>query len=215
MHIRFPRGLSARLDISVIFWYTYKKGQEEKTTEAILNIDFQILDFIQNHMRCAFLDTVMPHLTALGNGGFMWLVLTLLLLAKKTHRKRGIMLLSGLATGFLLVSLILKPLIARPRPSWLLEMPLLIANPMDFSFPSGHTASSFIAAFLLTAYRPRLGFIVLPVAALIAFSRLYLYVHFPSDILVSILLAGIISFCVICATRLYDARKARNDGDSR
>jgi len=178
-------------------------------TEAIISIDFQILDFIQNHMRCAFLDTVMPLVTMLGNGGFIWLFLTCLLLCMKTHRKRGIMLLSGLAAGFLVVSLILKPLVARPRPSWLLEIPLLITNPMDFSFPSGHTASSFIAAFLLTAYRPRLGFIVLPIAALIAFSRLYLYVHFPSDILVSILLAGIISFCVIHTVRLYDTRKKR------
>lgn len=183
---------------------------KKKMIEAITNLDFQILDFIQTHMRCAFLDAVMPLFTTLGNGGFLWLLLTGILLCLKTHRRRGAMLFGGLAAGFVVVNLLLKPLCARPRPSWLVDVPLLIANPTDFSFPSGHTASSFIAAFLLTAYRPRLGFIAIPAATLMAFSRLYLYVHFPSDVLGAVLLSGLIALGISRAARIYDTRKEKN-----
>ena len=81
-------------------------------------------------------------------------------------------------------NLTLKPLIARPRPCWLDEsVQLLIANPTDYSFPSGHTLSSVIGATVLTKANRKFGFAAIPLAALIAFSRLYLYVPFPTDIL--------------------------------
>lgn len=90
----------------------------------------------------------------------------------------------GLAVGVLAGNLTLKPLIARPRPCWLDEsVQLLIANPTDYSFPSGHTLSSVIGATVLTKANRKFGFAAIPLAALIAFSRLYLYVHFPTDIL--------------------------------
>ncbi len=173
--------------------------------ETIQHYDFLILDFIWAHFRCSFLDAVLPFFSMLGNGGALWLGLTLGLLLFKKHRKHGVILLIGLALGFVLVSLLLKPLVARPRPSWLSpEMLHLIQNPSDYSFPSGHTMSSFTAAFLLLKFRPRLGFAALPVAILMAFSRLYLYVHFPSDVLFSILLSALTSFLVIKATKKWE-----------
>ncbi len=176
--------------------------------EVIQHYDFLILNFIRDHLHCGFLDSVLPFFSTLGNGGMLWLVLTLSLLLVKKHRKHGTLLLVGLAVGFILVSLLLKPLVARPRPSWLSpEVLLLIPNPSDFSFPSGHTMASFIAAFLLIKYLPRLGYAALPVAILMAFSRLYLYVHFPSDVLFSILLAALTAFCIIKAADKWEKRK--------
>lgn len=93
-------------------------------------------------------------------------------------------MLAGLAVGVLAGNLTRKPLIARPRPCWLDEsVQLLIANPTDYSFPSGHTLSSVIGATVLTKANRKFGFTAIPLAALIAFSRLYLYVPFPTDIL--------------------------------
>ena len=104
--------------------------------------------------------------------------------ATKKYRKHGAFLLAGLAVGVLAGNLTLKPLIARPRPCWLDEsVQLLIANPTDYSFPSGHTLSSVIGATVLTKANRKFGFAAIPLAALIAFSRLYLYVPFPTDIL--------------------------------
>ncbi|MBQ7036513.1 MAG: phosphatase PAP2 family protein [Clostridia bacterium] len=166
--------------------------------ETIYHYDFLILDFLRDHLHCPFLDGVMPVFSFLGNGGALWLLVTLYLITTKKHRRHGVLLLIGLAVGFICVSLLLKPLIARPRPSWLMpEVLLLIPNPADFSFPSGHTMASFVAAFLLLKYRRPLGLAALPVAILIAFSRLYLYVHYPSDVLFSILLAAMVSFLII------------------
>ncbi len=165
--------------------------------ETITHFDFLILDTLRAHTQCAFLDVAMPLISALGNGGFLWLFICALLLFTKKYRKAGLMVLVGLVIGFLFGNLLLKPLIARPRPCWLRpEVSLLISCPTDFSFPSGHTLSSFTAAFLLFKTHRTFGALAIPVAALIAFSRLYLYVHFPSDILGAILLSALISFVV-------------------
>ena len=87
----------------------------------------------------------------------------------------------------------LKNLIARPRPCWLdSSVRLLIANPTDYSFPSGHTLSSTIAATILTKTDRRFGYVAIPLAVLIALSRLYLYVHFPSDVLAAAVLGVLI-----------------------
>lgn len=87
----------------------------------------------------------------------------------------------------------LKNFVARPRPCWLdSSVRLLIANPTDYSFPSGHTLSSVIGATILTKTDRRFGYAAIPLAALIAFSRLYLYVHFPSDVLAAAVLGVLI-----------------------
>lgn len=157
--------------------------------------DTIVLDFIQNNLRCGFPDFLMPKISALGNGGAVWLAVCAVLLINKKYRKAGIVVLAGLLTGFLVGNVVLKHLIARPRPCWLNgSVTLLIQTPRDYSFPSGHTLSSFIAAFILTRFNKRFGYAAIPAAALIAFSRLYLYVHYPSDILGGILLAAVIAF---------------------
>lgn len=164
----------------------------------ITNIDFSILDFIQNHFRSGALDWIMPKISFLGNAGLIWIVISVVLLSIKKYRKLGITLVIGLLLGLLIGNIILKPLVARPRPCWInSDIALLIASPKDFSFPSGHTLSSFIAAIIILKENKPFGYAAMILAILIAFSRMYLYVHFPSDILAGIILAVIISFMAV------------------
>ena len=160
----------------------------------IQGVDWKVLDGIQHTFACGFLDALMPWITRLGNGGAIWILAAVLLLFRKKYRRNGILLLCGLLCGVLIGNVVLKHLVARPRPCWLRpEFQLLLAVPKDFSFPSGHTLSSVIAVGCLARTDRRLGAVAIPLAALIAFSRLYLFVHFPSDVLASVVLgAGIV-----------------------
>lgn len=151
--------------------------------------EFWILNLIQDVLGCGFLDFLMPKITALGNAGIIWILVGLFLLCTKKYRRGGVFLLVGLLLGLIFGNVILKNLIARPRPCWLVEMPLLIPNPTDFSFPSGHTLSSFISAFVLMRINRKFGIPALVLAALMAFTRMYLFAHFPTDILGGIALA--------------------------
>lgn len=152
-------------------------------------LEFSVLYWIQAHLRCPFLDGLMPWLSALGDYGAVWILAALALIAAKQHRRCGITLAVGLICSPIVGNLLLKPLAARPRPCWLDEtVPLLVTVPRDFSFPSGHSLCAFIAAVILLRYDRRFGVPALILATLIAFSRLYLFLHFPSDVLAGILL---------------------------
>lgn len=160
----------------------------------IMNFDFFILDFIQEYIKNPVLDFIMPKITVLGNGGIIWIIAALMMLCIPKYRKSGAALSTGLIACLVLGNLVLKPLVARVRPFDIVEgIELLIATPLDFSFPSGHTYSSVIGASVLTMTDKRFGYVAIPLAVLIAFSRLYLYVHYPTDVLGGIVLGGIIS----------------------
>ena len=125
---------------------------------AAVNFDWTILHWIQNTLVCPAMDFLMPKITLLGNGGAVWILAAVDLLATKKYRKYGAFLLAGLAIGVLIGNLTPKPLIARPRPCWLDEsVQLLIANLTDYSFPSGHTLSSVIGATVLTKANRKFG----------------------------------------------------------
>lgn len=159
----------------------------------ITDIEFQILDFIHNHLSCNFLNWLMPKITFLGNSGFIWIIAAILMLCIKKYRKVGITLGIGLLSGVIIGNLILKNLISRERPCWINDsIQVLIAVPQDYSFPSGHTLSSYIAAAVIMNNNKRLGIAAYAIASLIAFSRLYLYVHFLTDVVAGILLGTII-----------------------
>ena len=150
----------------------------------MLSYEFAILDWIQENMRNPTLDLLMPAITALGNSGLIWLLLAGILLLTPKHRRAGAAVLAGLVLEIICCNMVLKPLVARVRPRDVnTAVQLLIARPDDFSFPSGHTGASFAAAAALFADRNRLWIPSLILALLIAFSRLYLYVHYPTDIL--------------------------------
>ena len=137
----------------------------------------------------------MPIITRLGSDGAIWIVLAGALLFSRKYRKVGFAILCALALEVTLCNIILKPLIARIRPCDInTAVQLLINRPTDFSFPSGHTASSFAAVSALYFSRQRLWRPALILAILISFSRLYLYVHYPTDVLAGIMLGIIVGF---------------------
>ena len=172
------------------------------------NFDLPILDWIAAHIHCEFLDRIMPQITALGDGGIFWIALTVLLVLLPKQRKTGLSMALSLILGMLICNLTLKPLCARMRPyDYQLThfgrvIPLLIEAETSFSFPSGHTIGSFEAATALCIRNRKLGIPALILASLIAFSRLYLYVHYPTDVLSSVVLGIGIAFC---ASRLVDS----------
>ena len=142
----------------------------------------------------------MPKITALGNAGILWIIIGICLLISKKHRKTGILVIVGLLMGLIIGNGLVKNLVARQRPCWINpDFNLLIPIPKDFSFPSGHTQASVIAATILTMANKKWGYVVIPIAVLIAFSRLYLYVHFPTDVLggaVMGIIIGVVTFMV-------------------
>lgn len=157
-------------------------------------IEIGILQDIQDIFQCAFLDTIMPPLTSLGNKGIIWIAIAVFLLLFKKTRRLGLAVGLALLLDLLMCDITLKPLIARIRPFDLIEIELLIASPHDFSFPSGHTAVSFSAVFALMFSKSKLYIPSLILAVIIAFSRLYLFVHYPSDILGGIVVGLICGF---------------------
>lgn len=153
--------------------------------EGLQNIDFSILNLIQSYIKCGFLDVVMPVITTLGNGGAIWIIIAISLTVTKKYRKIGLTMGLALIFSLLVGNIILKPFVARVRPFNInTSIQLLIKAPVDFSFPSGHAMASFAAAIVIFCYNKKYGIGALILATLIAFSRLYLYVHFPSDVIV-------------------------------
>ena len=146
--------------------------------------EFNLLDQIQQHLANDFLNALVPRISSLGDAGLIWIALSILLLLFPKTRKAG--LASGIALLFMLITgnMILKPLVARLRPFTVnTAVELLIPPPTDFSFPSGHTYASFASASAIFRNNRKIGIPALILASLIAFSRLYLYVHYPTDIL--------------------------------
>ena len=150
----------------------------------IQQLDFAILDWFQVNLRCDFLDFLMPIVTLYAEKGIFLIGIGVVLLLFRSHRAGGAAVLAGLTGGLLIGNLALKNLIARSRPCWInTGVSMLVSVPTDYSFPSGHTLHCFIAATVLMYYDRRLGIPALVMAVLVGFSRLYLYVHFPTDVL--------------------------------
>lgn len=160
--------------------------------------DSVILDwFVSIHQ--PVLTATLRVITALGEGGAVWILVGILLLLKKETRETGAVVLLALLFCLVTGNLILKNLVARPRPCWRdpgVEM--LIAIPRDYSFPSGHSMSSFAAATGLFVRKKKWGIPALALALLIALSRMYFYVHYPTDILAGTLI-GIALGCLSAA----------------
>lgn len=172
-------------------------------------MDFLILYALQ-HLHNAVLDRVMVGITSLGNAGWIWIALTAVFLILPKYRKCGVRMAIALILDVILCNLVLKPLAARPRPCWIDEqVKLLVAAPKDYSFPSGHSAASFAAAVSIFVMHKKEGAAALILACLIAFSRLYLFVHFPTDVLAGIAVGFI---CAFLAAKIQNGFLLRSRG---
>ncbi|HHU73652.1 MAG TPA: phosphatase PAP2 family protein [Clostridiales bacterium] len=171
----------------------------------IQKIDKEILFFIQGHWKSSFLDTLMVFVTSLGNGAFLWIFIAFLLLLTRKYQKSGLALICTICLSLILGDHIIKPLIMRPRPChaypW---VPLLISCPITPSFPSGHSMVAAASATVLIYYHRLTAIGAIIIALAIAFSRIYLFVHYPSDALGGILLGILTSSLVILGiNKLY------------
>lgn len=147
------------------------------------------------------LDWLVPKITMLGNAGWFWIAVTILLLVLPLNRKMGVQAAISLILTVIICNIILKPSIMRCRPCWLEpEVQLLVKVPHDYSFPSGHSNASFAVATAIFTRNKKLGIPALILAAAIAISRLYVFVHWPTDVLVGTLTGicgGIISYFIV------------------
>ena len=164
------------------------------------SFDLPILEWIAANLKCGFLDFLMPLITLLGDAGIFWILCSVVMILIPKTRKTGLAMGISLLIGLLVCNVTLKPLVGRIRPydyQWQFfqkEITLLVEGLHDFSFPSGHTIASFEAATALLIGNKKLGIPAMILAVLIAFSRLYLYVHYPTDVIVSIVLGIGIAF---------------------
>ena len=146
-------------------------------------MEIHILNMIQN-LRTPIGDVVVPLITRLGDAGIIWIILTVLLLIIPKTRKTGVIMMAALLADVLLCNVVIKNLVARTRPFDVnTAVQLLVAKPRDYSFPSGHTAASFASVTALYLAGEKKMWKALVLAVLIALSRLYLYVHYPTDII--------------------------------
>lgn len=160
-----------------------------------MELELGILDWIQLHLRCGFLDWLMPFVSGLSNHGEVWILLAAVLLLIRRQRVRGLSAAFALALDLITCNKILKPLIGRIRPfAFRPDLSLLVPPPGDASFPSGHTAAAFAVVFALKASGSPLWRPALALAAATAFSRLYLYVHWPTDVLGGVLLGAAVGW---------------------
>lgn len=166
--------------------------------DAILRADQAILNGIQELFRCDFLDVFFTFVTKLGNAGFIWILLGLILCCFQKWRRTGIILLCSVAAAFLVGEAAIKPVVGRLRPFMdNTAVQLLIDPPRGFSFPSGHSMSSFAAATaLFLCGRRKVSWLWFLGAILMAFSRLYFYVHYPSDVLAGAILGILTAWAV-------------------
>ena len=164
--------------------------------ETLLNIDGGLLLLIQEYARTPLLDKIMVFITSLGNGGMIWIAATILLLIPKKTRKVGIMSGVALLGSLIINNHIIKNIVQRPRPFvTFTDLQILIPTPSEFSFPSGHTASSFAAAGVFYSNLPKkFGVPAVILAGLIGLSRLYVGVHYPTDVIAGIIMGVLLSF---------------------
>ena len=172
----------------------------------IQNTDLSVLRFIRDNIANPVLDFLMPLITLIGEDGILWIAASLALMCFKKTRKAGFVMGLSLIIGLVTVNLTIKPLVGRTRPYVVDNVPILVESLKDGSFPSGHATACFECAvsLVLCGYK-KWGYVSLGAAFLVAFSRLYLYVHFPSDVITGAIVGTAVAFLsFFIVSKLWD-----------
>lgn len=161
-----------------------------KWLKMINKFDEYTLFLVRNYLKNKYLDVVMRGFTMLGNLGLIWFSIAFALLANKSSRLAGEVVILTLFISTFIGEVLIKHIVRRIRPcnKQLFNLKMLVRKPMSYSFPSGHTLTSFASAEVLSVFFAQYSFIFLSVALLIGVSRVYLYVHFPTDVIAGILI---------------------------
>ena len=173
-----------------------------------MGLEAAALLWIQDHVRLEWLDPVVARFTQLGTAGVLWIVITLILLIIPKTRRVGRVCVISLIISFLVCNVFLKNAVARPRPYTVIEgLRILVGPAVDWSFPSGHASTSFCVGTVCLARLPKkAGIPLIVLAALIALSRLYVGIHYPTDVICGVLV-GI--GAAVLAMKLFDVIDAR------
>ena len=171
--------------------------------------EFSLLYALQE-LHNPVLDAIMLFITSLGDDGWFWIAIGVVCLVFKKHRKMGVQLLLSMLCTFILGNLILKNLVARPRPCDIdATVTLLLSRPHGHPFPSGHSINSMVAAVALYLNNKKIGIPAVIIATLIGFSRLYLFVHFPTDVLGGFVIAAFVAIGVDWALLRFQTWRAK------
>ena len=149
----------------------------------IISTELRILLWIQEHLTHPLLDKFFIFITTLGDAGILWILIGLFFLLQKKHRSLGILMIVSLIGSLIMTNGILKNWIARPRPYTVYPLDLLIDKNPEYSFPSGHTSAAFAAAWMIYMNKKRLGIYMVTLATLMGLSRVYLFMHYPTDVI--------------------------------
>jgi len=171
---------------------------------VIQNFDANALLYIQDFIRVPFLNAIMVFFSTIGNSGLLWIALGIVLLIPRHTRRGGFELLMCLLAAYIINDLVIKELVARARPYDNIESLKILVNPLSsYSFPSGHANSSFASAMALAlAFGKKGAWAYIP-AAMIAASRCYVGVHYPSDVFAGMLVGTLVSFAIYMILKNY------------
>lgn len=190
--------------------------------DVFLNFDLSVFEWIQS-IQNGFLNTLMVIITTLGDEGIIFILMGIVLLFMKKHRKAGFAILIALVVMLICNNLVLKELIARARPFNLYELdpikyadwggeaaryffPDLVHKPSSYSFPSGHTSSAFAAAIAVLCYNRKIGIPTTVFAAFMGFSRIYVEVHYCTDVIAGVIVGVVYALLAALIVKLVYPR---------
>lgn len=180
--------------------------------DAIYEFDFAILDALQT-IHNPFLNIFLGLFSYIGEGGILWIALSILCTIIKKTRAMGYAMMLSLSYVGIFNELLIKNIIKRERPFTLRpEIDVIVYRPSSYSFPSGHTCTSFACSTAIFCFNKKLGVAAYIVSALIGFSRNYFFVHFPTDVLCGMLegiILGILASLIV--KRISEKIKAKKE----